>query len=326
MKRNELIKHIELTWENLKEEGVATMLKVDESKAPIYLRANDQTVAFLLAATTTNELDFKSKKYNNVSISIEKLSTETKGIVVTLNNQRFLETFSKIAADVISATMSIDSEAESVSIFTQRINSWRNIFSRGPMQILTAEEQVGLFGELEFIKALINENIPTGEVIDAWKGADAEDKDFQFQDIGIEVKSSHKQDKLVKISNIRQLDNAGYKELYLYYYSFAKSNGGSTTLPMQIDEIRSLLVGSPYLEEFESKLLNVGYNDADKKSYKACYTMTYEDAYLVEDSFPKISVINVMPGILDASYTIDLNMCNDAIVTYNDLIKKLKRA
>lgn len=326
MKRNELIKHIELTWENLKEEGVATMLKVDESKAPIYLRANDQTVAFLLATATTNELDIKPKKYNNVSISIEKLSTETRGIVVTLNNQRFLDTFSKIAADVISATMPIDSETESVSIFTQRINSWRNIFSRGPMLILTAEEQVGLFGELEFIKALINENIPTGEVIDAWKGADAEDKDFQFQDIGIEVKSSHKQDKLVKISNIRQLDNAGYKELYLYYYSFAKSNGGSNTLPMQIDEIRSLLVGSPYLEEFESKLLNVGYNDADKESYKACYTMTYEDAYLVEDSFPKISVINVMPGILDASYTIDLNMCNDAIVTYNDLIKRLKRA
>lgn len=138
------------------------------------------------------------------------------------------------------------------------------------------------------------------------------------------MKSSHKQDKLVKISNIRQLDDAGYAELYLYYYSFAKSNGETNTLPMQIDEIRSLLVGSPYLEEFESKLLNVGYNDSDKDSYKASYAMTYEEAYKIEDKFPKITSINVMQGVLDASYVVDLNICDDSVVTYNDLIQKIK--
>ena len=324
MKKNELIKHIELIWENLKDEGVSTMMKMDESKAPIYLRANDQTVSFLLAVSMERELDIKQKKYYNVNIAVEKLSSETKGIVVTLLNQRFLDTFSKIAADVISATMPMEAESEAVSIFTLKINSWRNIFSRGPVQTLSTEEQVGLYGELEFIKTLLNENFPTSEVIDAWKGADAEDKDFQFQNIGIEVKSSHKQDKLVKISNIRQLDDAGYAELYLYYYSFAKSNGETNTLPMQIDEIRSLLVGSPYLEEFESKLLNVGYNDADKDSYKASYAMTYEEAYKIEDKFPKITSINVMQGVLDASYVVDLNICDDSVVTYNDLIQKIK--
>lgn len=326
MKKNELIKHIELIWENLKDEGVSTMMKMDESKAPIYLRANDQTVSFLLAVSSERELDIKQKKYYNVNIAVEKLSSETKGIVVTLLNQRFLDTFSKIAADVISATMPMEAESEAVSIFTLKINSWRNIFSRGPMQTLSTEEQVGLYGELEFIKTLLNENFPTSEVIEAWKGADAEDKDFQFQNIGIEVKSSHKQDKLVKISNIRQLDDAGYAELYLYYYSFAKSNGGTNTLPMQIDEIRSLLVGSPYLEEFESKLLNVGYNDSDKDSYKASYTMTYEEAYKIEDRFPKITSINVMQGVLDASYMVDLNICDDSVITYNDLIQKIKQA
>lgn len=326
MKKNELIKHIELIWENLKDEGVSTMMKMDESKAPIYLRANGQTVSFLLAVSIERELDITQKKYNNVNISVEKLSSETNGIVITLLNQRFLDTFSKIAADVISATMPMEAESEAVSIFTLKINSWRNIFSRGPMQTLSTEEQVGLYGELEFIKTLLNENFSTSEVIEAWKGADAEDKDFQFQNIGIEVKSSHKQDKLVKISNIRQLDDAGYAELYLYYYSFAKSNGGTNTLPMQIDEIRSLLVGSPYLEEFESKLLNVGYNDSDKVSYKSSYTMTYEEAYKIEDRFPKITSINVMQGVLDASYMVDLNICDDSVITYNDLIQKIKQA
>lgn len=118
MKKNELIKHIELIWENLKDEGVSTMMKMDESKAPIYLRANDQTVSFLLAVSMERELDIKQKKYYNVNIAVEKLSSETKGIVVTLLNQRFLDTFSKIAADVISATMPMEAESEAVSIFT----------------------------------------------------------------------------------------------------------------------------------------------------------------------------------------------------------------
>ena len=167
----------------------------------------------------------------------------------------------------------------SVSIFCTKVNSWKNIFSRGINEALTPEEQVGLYGELELLKAIINEGIPTNEVIDAWKGADAEDKDVQFHNPGIEVKSSIKQDKLVKISNIRQLDSTGYDELYLYYYSFAKSNGGANTLPAQIDEIRSLLVGSPFLDEFESKLLNAGYSDSDKDNYKASYTVAYEECF-----------------------------------------------
>ena len=326
MKKIELIKHIELIWEQLKEDGVTTMMRIDGSRAPIFLRASDQTVAFLLTMDINRTLDIKPKKFNNVSIQIEKLSAETKAVVVTLTNQRFLDTFSKIAADVASYTMPLESESESVSIFCTKVNSWKNIFSRGINEALTPEEQVGLYGELELLKAIINEGIPTNEVIDAWKGADAEDKDFQFHNLGIEVKSSIKQDKLVKISNIRQLDSTGYDELYLYYYSFAKSNGGANTLPAQIDEIRSLLVGSPFLDEFESKLLNAGYNDSDKDNYKASYTVAYEECFKVEDKFPKIIKGVVMDAIIDASYIVDLNVCDEFEVSYNEFMDTIKQA
>ena len=326
MNRNELIKYIELTWENLKDEGTTTMLRVDESKAPIFLRATDQTVAFLITLDINRDPDIKQKKYNNVSIQIEKLSPETKAIVVTLTNQRFLDTFAKIAADVIATTMSVANESEQISIFCIKVNSWKNIFSRGIGEILTPEEQVGLYGELEFLKSLINEGVPTNSVIDAWKGADAEDKDFQFGGIGVEVKSSIKQDKLVKISNIRQLDTTGYSELYLYYYSFAKSNGGACTLPSQIDEVRSLLVGSPYLEEFEAKLLSAGYNDSDKDSYPASYTSSLEDAYHVYDKFPRLVKPGIPDAILDANYIVDLNVCDNYLISYNCLIETIKGA
>ena len=81
MKKIELIKHIELTWEQLKEDGVTTMMRIDGSRAPIFLRASDQTVAFLLTMDINRTLDIKPKKFNNVSIQIEKLSAETKAPV-----------------------------------------------------------------------------------------------------------------------------------------------------------------------------------------------------------------------------------------------------
>ena len=140
------------------------------------------------------------------------------------------------------------------------------------------------------------------------------------------MKSSIKQDKLVKISNIRQLDSTGYDELYLYYYSFAKSNGGANTLPAQIDEIRSLLVGSPFLDEFESKLLNAGYNDSDKDNYKASYTVAYEECFKVEDKFPKIIKGVVMDAIIDTSYIVDLNVCDEFEVSYNEFMDTIKQA
>ena len=326
MNKNDLYIHIHETWEQLKSSGVNTMLRVKNSKAPIYLRATEQSVAILLTLNILREIDIKQKKFNNVSIQVEKLSQETKAIVLTLTNQRFLDTFAKISADIIQATMSVSNESEYVSIFCIKINSWKNIFSRSVTDILTPDEQVGLYGELEFMKALINEGVPTHVAIDAWKGADAEDKDFQFNGNGVEIKSSIKQDKLIKISNIRQLDSSGFTNLYLYYFSFAKTTNGADTLPAQIDGIRNLLTGSPYLEEFEAKLLNTGYNDADKENYTASYISTMEEVYNITDKFPRLTKYNIPNSILDANYIVDLNACDLFSVNYNSVIDIIKES
>ncbi len=325
MSNNELLSYIRVTWQNLVEEGQSAMIRIENCPAPIFLRAGEQNLSFLITMPANEEADIKPKRYNNITITFEKLSLDTKGIVITLTNRRFEDVFSKIAADVIGNVMKLNHESEQISLFCNKVNSWKNVFSRGLANILSVEEQIGLYGELEFIKALIEEGFSTGTVIDAWKGADAEDKDFQFENIGIEIKSSAKQDNIVKISNIRQLDAAGYKELYLYYYSFAKSNGGLSTLPNQINSVRNILSGSPYLDEFEFKLLNVGYDDSDKEEYRASYTLVNENAYIINNAFPKITNELAMSGILDASYFVDLNICENNAISYSSLMTTLKK-
>ena len=132
MMRTELIRYIEDTWDKLRGEGQSTMLKVEGAEAPIFLRANDAEVSFLLALPIEHGIDLKPKKYSNVTIAIEKLSPETKGIVVALTNRRFLDTFVKIAADVIGNTMGLRTTSEQSSIYGTKVNSWKNIFSRSP--------------------------------------------------------------------------------------------------------------------------------------------------------------------------------------------------
>ncbi|WP_304233214.1 hypothetical protein [Phocaeicola plebeius] len=74
MNRNELINYIELTWENLKDEGINTMLRLEGSKAPLFLRAVNQTVAFLLTLDINRDVDIKQRQFNNVSIQIDNSS------------------------------------------------------------------------------------------------------------------------------------------------------------------------------------------------------------------------------------------------------------
>ena len=52
------------------------MLRVEGSTAPLFLHAREQTVGFLLTVDASHDLDIKPKKYANVSIHIEKLSSE----------------------------------------------------------------------------------------------------------------------------------------------------------------------------------------------------------------------------------------------------------
>ena len=72
--------------------------------------------------------------------------------------------------------------------------------------------------------------------------------------------------------------------------------------------------------------MNTGYNDSDRDMYASSYTNVTEDAYHVSSDFPMISRNLVADAILDASYLVDLNACDQFNITYNDFIKTIKNA
>ena len=220
--------------------------------------------------------------------------------------------------------MDLKNESDYVNVFTSHLNKWGNMFNKNPDETLSKEKQLGLYGELLFIKDMLDEGITPISIIESWKGPDGEDKDFQINGYGIEIKSSAKTNKIVIINNIRQLDDSGFTGLYLYYKSFAKTDSGQNTLPAIISGLRRLFLNTPALTEFELKLLRAGYRDEHAANYNSNYTLLTEAIYNVDNSFPRIVVGNVMNGILDVEYNLDLNLLSPYEISYQQLLSSLK--
>ena len=322
--KTDINRSIDSLWMQLLSSEVGVMRKLDDIKAPFYLMASNNVKSFLYTIPKDKKVDILPKKYENVEIQLTPLTKDISGIIVSLTNSRLYSVFLVIASDIASSLMGNLSDEEALLTFVQKVNQWKSVFNRKYEAMLNPEQQLGLYGELFFMKSLIEEGLDPIYVLDAWKGAIKEDKDYLFFSVAVEIKSSSKTDKLVKISNIRQLDSTGFDHLFLYHYSFVKSPDGDRTLPAIIENLRSLFAATSNPEMFEEKRLCAGYLDKDADNYKTNYTHTNENCYAVIKDFPRITPTNVMINVLNAEYIIDLNASSGYIVSYQDFIGMIK--
>ncbi len=324
MMKTDINRSIDSLWMQLLNSEVGVMRKLDGINVPFYLMASNNVKSFVYTIPKDKKVDILPKKYENVDIQLTSLTKDISGIVVSLTNSRLYSVFLVIASDIALSLMENLSDEEALQIFVQKVNQWKSVFNRKYDALLTQEQQLGLYGELYFMKSLIEEGFDPIYVLDAWKGAVKEDKDYLFSNVAVEIKSSSKMDKLVKISNIRQLDNAGYDHLFLYHYSFVKTPDGERTLPVIIEFLRGVFASTSNPEMFEEKLLCAGYLDKDGDNYKTNYARTNENCYAVINDFPRITSTNVMENVLDAEYIIDLNATSGYIVSYHEFIGMIK--
>lgn len=324
MDREQLAEHIVSTWHELSNQGRVVYRGVKDSVAPLFLQADGNTYSFLLQIKQSTKISLKKKEYKNILIDIINAGQSYKNIVVTLRNQHFYDIFLQIAVDIIISSMNLRNETDYISVYTSHLSKWGNMFNRNPDETLSKEKQLGLFGELRFIKDMLDEGYSPIDIIDSWKGPDGEDKDFLINGYGIEIKSSVKSNKIVIINNIRQLDDNGFIGLFLYYKSFARTDSGQNTLPSIISGLRHLFSNTPALTEFELKLLRAGYRDEHVANYSSNYSILTESIYNVDNTFPRIVVGNVMNGILDVEYDLDLNLLSSHEISYQQLLMSIQ--
>lgn len=256
------------------------------------------------------------------SISTDGLERETKGFRVLrqyLTNDRstrvtlelvttsFRELFEVMAEDVAGRILVAPDESSAVAAMRERLNHWERFMSASGPGGLSREKQIGLYGELTFLKTMLGAGIPAAMAVTWWHGPASENQDFQAGSRAVEVKTTTGNSATaVRISNELQLDDTDRQPLYLLHLWLKEMEGAGTSLPQLVDELTAQLAGAA-TQEFADRLVAAGYHEVHRPLYEnAGYAERERRYYTVEGTFPRIRRADLCRGVSRVEYLIDL--------------------
>lgn len=236
-----------------------------------------------------------------------------------------LELFSKMVADIIS-TLQVSMPSKEDFLFQKylgRIRAWQ-IFMRRGREGLSPEEEIGLRGELEFLTALIAQNLPVFTVLNSWKGPMDGLHDFELGSGSVEVKTTLAGEGFpAQINSLEQLDDSQRYPLFIAGVRLRLDDTG-TSLPRHIKLVRAQLAADPEaLRSFEICLLHTGYLDTHDSLYLRAFSCSELVIHQIDEGFPRLTPFNVPVGVLSAKYEIDLGLVETEKSTLNRVLNEL---
>ncbi len=328
--------HISEIWKTLEEEknfGLVKRLYTSEGQTHIYGIFQYPEKYYGIAFTFSNKTHIDTSSFNNlrelkVMLLADTTFTNSHLLVIQLLHPDSRDIFATLCENLIQSVIHLNTEKKISRTVINQLEKWKMLFDKSNSTGLTPEEQQGLFGELHFLQKFLTKSDTTfNSVLNSWVGNDKALRDFQSNTWAVEVKTtSTNNPQKVTINGERQLDETLLNNLFLFHLSVEISNGNGQTLCQKIFEIRKLLEeNTPALSIFNAKLFEAGYLDKHEPFYKdRFYQVRNEKFYKVENDFPRIKENELRKGISDVKYSIILAMCNEYIVSENQLFKTLK--
>lgn len=274
-----------------------------ESSQSIDLDKNDIYVGF--------ELSYELRVYD------EREASESHYALLKCNDEKFNSYFLKFAEKLIEE---LSVNKNSANALVRFIENWTEFFKKKRKDLLKIEEIVGLYGELKYLKYLIEHIGADIGTVGFWRGPNEEAWDFvlSHDEINYQVEVKTSQYDKVKINSLKQLNSDIPVVSYLLlqkvnYQKTAIANENHTIISM-IDEIRNLLTGREVLNEFLSKLEMIcDFTDEDQveNCKKVVFLPKGEQWYLLDENFPILSdrtiTDDVFRKISEVKYTLNLD-------------------
>ena len=267
----------------------------------------------------------KGFKIESTSLTLEK--SDQQGSLSLVRQQRGdLGLFSQMASDVVSTlASSTDQNGETLyKLFLMRVIAWQE-FMRKSQTSLSAAEELGLIGELEVIRLLLDKDLPPHLVIDSWKGPIDGIQDFELGSGALEVKSTlSKEGFSAQILSLNQLDDSVVSPIFLLGCLFTLDPNG-LSLPQKVRIIRENLDDNrAALELFNNVLLRAGYLDSHAEDYSRSFASETIKIWIVDDLFPRLVPSNVPLGVRQVRYEIDLSGLDDHLVSIEKVLKSVE--
>ncbi|WP_087693412.1 PD-(D/E)XK motif protein [Pseudomonas sp. PE-S1G-1] len=236
-----------------------------------------------------------------------------------------LDLFSSMVVDVLS-TVQTSSDAKEELLFQRylgRIRAWQDFMRRGH-EGLSAEEELGLVGELNVLSKLIEAGMPLFNSVDAWKGPLDGLHDFELGSGSIEVKTTIASEGFPAcIDSLEQLDDSLRYPFFLAGVKLHLSEEGKN-LVQHIDLLRQGFSSDPAaLRAFDNCLVHGGYLDTHQNRYTRAFALTELVIHRVDEHFPRLTPFNTPLGVLRARYEIDLGLVQSQKISLNQALQEL---
>lgn len=175
---------------------------------------------------------------------------------------------------------------------------------------LSAEQQLGLMGELMVVEALLD-GASAAEVLEWWLGPYAEQHDFALPQVDLEVKTTLSERRRHIISGTEQLRPNPARPLWLVSIQLTRAGSGSgRSLAGIVADLRERLNGDL---RFRVALTELGWVDEDAELYDQRYLLrSTPQAYAVNEDFPAVTAERlraVVPHhdlVSDLTYRVDV--------------------
>ncbi|MFZ3404923.1 PD-(D/E)XK motif protein [Aeromonas salmonicida] len=258
-----------------------------------------------------------SQKNPNVDLELQSVKIHTViredgqwSLLFILEKPELFELFLLFCEDLISSSRLCVDKSKGLPFVLARLVSWRLLFERGNLEILTEVQVRGLSGELLHLQSLI-ETINAPAAVKSWKGPDRADQDFQFEKLAWEVKTVWPSVSEVKIASERQLDYT-HRALQLVVVQLGggtESTENGFTLNQLVDGIREQLKSDfETYSAFENSLLRYGYST--NPEYDNYVMILYKiTCYKVDAGFPCLRPQDLPSGLSHVNYKLCLNSC-----------------
>ncbi len=328
MMKNSINKIWQSHLQDLSKSGIIKT-RIDEiSKLDCYLGTILRTKVKFFTISINEEIKIHSnylKRFAGVEIQVLPYENKTKELTIILLENELIEIFIVFIEDIIKSLVNIDNIEDALIIIPKRINYWRKLFSKYTIGLLSPQQQRGLYGELYFMKLLLENFDNHSKILNAWQAPMGSNQDFYFNKKAIEVKTSKSNSPAIKIANEFQLDTTELDKLFIAFYKLIEFPNDENTLLKIINEIRVVLMKSEeLLSDFNQKLNYLGVSPNMESEYdKIGYAIRRDHYYNVNEQFPRITMDTLDNAISKVSYEIAPNKCTKFEIEFTEMLKEI---
>lgn len=263
-----------------------------------------------------------------ISLTVESADDESMAMLcLKTNHTKYNDIFSTLATDLSCYLSRHSTSSQVVSSFFHRLGSWQHFFDKG-VGALSTEAQIGLYGELYFLDAILDYSSQAANVVASWTGTDGAAHDFQFPGVAVEVKASAANSpQKMMISNENQLDHSLVGDLFVFFLSVAIQKGSMHTLPSIVTKLRQRLEHTPAVELLDNRLCQAGYLDEHAHSY-GLLGFEIKDAFTfrVGDGFPQLTGSDLQDGLGDLKYSVVVDCCKSFEIPFDVMLRSITEA